>query len=373
MKKKILSITAILALVMCMCLQAAYGADGTESSGNVLSGESVLSGKTYNNELYWAGEDLTMSKSVSKGDVFAAGQDLIFADSTMASGLRACANEININGTTISQSAMACGETITVNNTSNMNAAYLAGQDINFNGQTKCIRAAGQNVTINGKVDGDVYVYANKVTIGDNAVITGDVNVTASKQPHVSDSAKIGGDLNVKINKSTINAGDLMALRGVFRLFCMAATVLISLALCLLMGRHLNDAKEMVVKKPGIQFLSGFLTLIAAPVAIIAFCLTVIGIPLAIILGIAYALLLMVSTAFAGSALGRLVFKNWNVWPASLLGALILSAVKIIPIFGGLVTFAAMLFTLGWVIQYNWGKRDHKKKSSPEVEVIVEK
>ena len=373
MKKKLLSITAIFALIMCMCLQAAFASDGTESSGNVFTGESVLSGKTYSNELFWYGDDLAMSRSTVKGDVFAAGQTLIFANNTMASGLRACGQNIDVNGTTTAQSAMLCGETINVNNASDLNSAYMAGQEINFDGTAKCVRAAGQDVTINGKVDGDVYIHADKVVIGDNADISGDLNVTASKQPKVSDSAKIGGETNVTIHKSTFNEMDFLALKGMFRLFCMAATVLIALALCLIMGRHLNDAKEMVTRKPGMQFLSGLIALIAVPVAIVAFCFTLIGIPLAVILGSAYALILMVSTAFAGSALGRLVFKKWNVWPASLLGALILSAVKIVPILGGLVSLGAMLFTLGWVVQYNWNKYDHKKKASPDVEVTVEK
>jgi|LSQX01.3.fsa_nt_gb hypothetical protein len=378
MRKKILSIIIMSIVTITLVMMTIFTSFANDSdlpvkgtSGNIFTSQASVTDQEYSNEFFWAGQTLYFERNNVTGEAFGAGQTIQINDSNFVGGLKLAAQDISVSGSKINQTLMAACQSLTVTNATDAHAIYFAGQNFSFEGTSTEVQAYGEKVVINGTVNGDVNIQASTVKIGDNAVINGNLKVESSKKPEISSSATITGTKSIHIDKKETakenTFADKLLAKATFRFYMAAVTVLLAAILCLIMGKNLDSAKEMVEKSAPKQLLTGLVALAVSPIAIIVLCITIIGIPIAILLGMVIAVISMTATAFTGAALGRLVFKKWNVWPASILGAFVVSIVKIIPIFGGLVSLAAFIFMLGWIIQYNWQKFEHGKSKKDDV------
>lgn len=378
MRKKMLSIVMLsvvtFTLVM-MTISTSFANDSSVpkigTSGNIFSSQTSVTDQEYSNEFFWAGQTLYFERNNVIGEAYGAGQTIQINDSKFAGGLKLAAQDILVSGAKINQTLIAACQSLTVSNASDVHAIYFAGQNFSFDGTTTEIQAYGDKVEINGTVNGDVKVEASSVKVGDNAVINGNLKIESSKKPEISSGATITGIKSIHIDKKETakesSFADKLLAKATYRFYMTAVTVFLAAILCLIMNKNLDNAKEMVEKTAPKQLLTGLVALAVLPIAMIVLCITVVGIPIAILLGLVVTVIAMTATAFTGSALGRLVFRKWNVWPASILGAFVLSVVKIVPIFGGLVSLAAFIFMLGWIIQYNWQKFEHGKTNKTDV------
>ena len=75
------------------------------------------------------------------------------------------------------------GQHVVLNTGSTANCFYAAGETVALRGSAKSAALAGDTVTIDGTVDGDVEVWADKLILGKNARITGTVNAHVSQDP----------------------------------------------------------------------------------------------------------------------------------------------------------------------------------------------
>ena len=95
-----------------------------------------------------------------------------------------------------------------------------------------------------------------------------------------------------------------------------------------------------------------------APIAILFLFITMLGSHIGLIFGVAYVLVLILSTALAGIILGSLLLKIYkkdteyaNNWFSVIIGVIIISFARLIPIIGWLPGFIFTLIGFGAVIK----------------------
>ena len=177
-RRKARSHIAILFALIALALTALPTASfaSTDTAGNVLATEVDSTPSGVEGDLYWAGQSLNLDDASIGRDIIAAGESLSIRDCTVGGAVRLAARTIDIAKTTIDGSVTVAGQHVVLNTGSTANCFYAAGETVALRGSAKSAALAGDTVTIDGTVDGDVEVWADKLILGKNARITGTVN-----------------------------------------------------------------------------------------------------------------------------------------------------------------------------------------------------
>jgi cytoskeletal protein CcmA (bactofilin family) len=210
-------------------------------------------------------------------------------------------------------------------------------------------------VTISGRVNGDVVAFNGRVELRSGANVTGDV--VSRDAPVVASGATIGGDTR-RVQTNPRWEGFGWAGRFAFWLAVSVSTLVVGLVLLWLVGRGAARILEAGRTRIGSSIGWGLLVFFGLPILAILALVTVVGIPLG--LGVLAALGLIYALGYSASAwiLGRSILRTRTAWVvAFLLGWAILRAVALIPILGGLVWFAAVVFGLGALLVAVWRGR----------------
>ena len=260
--------------------------------------------------------------------------------------------------------------------------------------------AAGGNITAGGPIGGSAYIAcgsltttarvarnlviaAGEVNVGaatrvgrDLAVSAGNVTVDGQVQRNlqvnsgnltINDSARIGGDLLGMAGNSTIGAGAVIegerqlqrgerGKRGgigalwwiLWQVLSGLALLLVGLVLVASAPRFVTETNMVLARHPWGSLLAGFLILIVAPIALFIIMFTVIGIPLALIVGALYLIALYIGPLFLLILVGEAILRRrGSRYLALLLGIVLYILVKLIPVLGFSLGFVAMLLGLG--------------------------
>jgi hypothetical protein len=210
-------------------------------------------------------------------------------------------------------------------------------------------------VTISGRVNGDVVVFNGRVELRRGANVTGDV--VSREAPVVAAGATIGGTTRrVQTNVNWKGFGWLGRLA--WWLAISVSTLVVGLVLLWLVGRGAATILEAGRTQIGPSVGWGLLAFFGLPLLAIIALVTIVGIPLG--LGLLAALGLVFAIGYSATAwiVGRSILRAPTAWVAAfLVGWGILRVVALIPVLGGLVWFAAVVFGLGTLIVAIWRAR----------------
>jgi len=110
---------------------------------------------------------------------------------------------------------------------------------------------------------------------------------------------------------------------------------------------------------PGLSLFAGFVALICVPAAALILMITIIGLPIALVVLLLYGVLLLVGYAAAGVMLGDAALQRFRAqdaahWGyrigAAVLAMLTLALIAKVPVLGGFVVLAAILFGMGAIV-----------------------
>ena len=162
-RRKARSHIAILFALIALALTALPTASfaSTDTAGNVLATEVDSTPSGVEGDLYWAGQSLNLDDASIGRDIIAAGESLSIRDCTVGGAVRLAARTIDIAKTTIDGSVTVAGQHVVLNTGSTANCFYAAGETVALRGSAKSAALAGDTVTIDGTVDGDVEVWAD--------------------------------------------------------------------------------------------------------------------------------------------------------------------------------------------------------------------
>lgn len=355
-------ITILFALIaLALTALPATALAGTDTAGNVLATDNDANPSGVEGDLYWAGQSLNLDDTSIDRDIIAAGENLSIRDCTVGGAVRLAARTIDIAKTAIDGSVTVAGQHVVLNTGSTANCFYAAGETVALRGSAKSAALAGDTVTIDGTVDGNVEVWADKLILGKNARITGTVNAHVSQDPERAEGAQVGAlkiDRTENENTSTVNdmIGGIVA--------AALSTCFVAILLELVFPRATASAAGMLHQHPMPLWVSGLLGTVAIAPAVLLLIISIAGLSLAGALMCSIIGIALVSAAFTGTAIARMVGHNQNRFAMAAAGGIVAGALTALPLMGNFVSGVAFVFTLGYVIQIIWHNA-HLKPQQP--------
>lgn len=350
---------ALIALALAALPAAAFA--GTDTAGNVLATDSDSNPSGVEGDLYWAGQNLNLDDASIDRDIIAAGDSLSIRDCTVGGAVRLAGRTIDIAQSTVDGSVTVAGQHIVLNSDSTTSCFYAVGETVALRGSVKSAALAGDTVTIDGTVDGNVEVWADKLVLGKNARITGTVNAHVSEDPERAAGAEVGAlKIDRTENEDTSTVNDVIG--GIVA--AALSTCFVALLLELVFPRATASAAGMLHQRPTPLWVSGLLGTVAIVPAVLLLIISIAGLSLAGTLLCAVIGIALVSTAFAGCAIARMVGHNQNRYAMAAVGGIIAGVLTAIPLVGDFISGVAFVFTLGYIIQIIW-RNAHLKPQQP--------
>jgi len=345
------------------------------------AGEEVSVKNSVTDNLYAAGGNVSID-SVISGDLFAAGGNVIISEN-VSDDINALGGSISVLGSSGDDTRIAGGNVLISNNVGGeliaiggsvnvssgtsvtgdlVSAGGLVAVNGNIGGNAKI---AGGVVNINGHIKGNVVVKADeKITIGENAVIDGNLEYSASSAESlkIEEGAVISGKTTFteisslpKVNTQKAKSF-FFAFIGIFAIYKLFALIITALILFLLFKEFSNSVSKNAAQNPLRLIGKGFVALIVIPAASILLFVTVLGIPLGLLALLSYILLLLISSVYTniifGAWVSQLVYKSSAAtvtWKNIIVGSFLLALIVMIPFIGWIIGFLIFLLSLGTI------------------------
>lgn len=228
-------------------------------------------------------------------------------------------------------------------------------------------RAYGDVVTMGGDADiaghvvGDVITMGGGIRVREGAEVHGALNAMGG-EIEVDDGARVHGEVLREGGGAAHDDGDASIFRsGLWH----ALLFLIGLAMLSTMREQLGYVRAELDARPIRSGFGGFFVFLAATILGVVLCVTIIGIPVAFILGVVFVIALLIgwttSALWLGSVLPIQALKDRPVHQLGA-GIFLLFILGEIPTVGWLVSAVALLAGLGAVTATRFGSAPRKKR-----------
>lgn len=328
--------------------------DKVVNSDYFAAGDKLILSGTVNGDIYAVGGNIIIDGTVN-GDVLTAGGN-VDIPGVVNGNVRAAGGNVTISGT-VAKNITSAGGSIVVEKSAKISGSLvLAGGNIKIDSPVgKGITVVGGNVDLASTVSGNVAAASvGQLTLRNGTAINGDLTYMSSKELLMAGDATVSGtithNLPPKAPEKPARDG-LRAFNVGFTAFGLLSSFLIGSLLLHFFPKFTQRATDKIVKNPVSTFLTGLVFLIVVPFVVLLLMVTVIGIPLGLLLLVAYIFLLLFAQVFSAIALGKWFFVkisfSSNSYLAFAFGLVLLSALRYLPFVGWVVSFAALVFGLG--------------------------
>jgi len=343
--KKIITVLLLLALL----LPSVYAAQNVNDE----TGNAVTIDNDVNDDLFVSGNQVIVNGNIN-GDLFAA------------------AGEVVVNGNVTGDAYIASGN-VTVNGQITGGLIIAAGQ-ATISGETGKIIAGCGNLAIKGNTDkiiaaaGNVKIYPTSVVeryayIGtggfeNRGTIKGELNLSAEQLIEKGNA----GTFNYQ--KSTARedfSKGMRSLGAILSILGAIGMLVLGILLIHLFPKLFFTIEKEVEKDSIVRTIIGFLLIIATVIVGVILAVTVIGLPIAAILGMFFIIALMTSGLFVSYCTGNFVTKKLNINTSEIgifvIGFVILAVLKLIPVLGFFVSLVVVSLGFGaiyYAVKNNW-------------------
>lgn len=298
-------------------------------------------------DLAAGGAEVTVTGPVN-GYVMSAGRS-VKLDGRIANDVWAAGATVDI-GSQIGDNLMAAGRSVHVHPGATIgHDAHLAGNEVTAEGKIENNLSIGAaSARIGGEVGGTVEVRAERVTVQPDAVIHGDLVVTAPQPPDVSPQAKISGAIRFQEAEARPEWQGRLWLW----VLCFLALLILGLAVIGFSATWVGRVAETMGMRPGASALVGLLVLVLTPLVAAGLMMAVIGAPLGLLLLAFYAVALLLSAVFTSYRTGswlldRMHRSNASRWARLLLGVFIVSIGINLPVVGWIFGVVVLIAGVG--------------------------
>lgn len=323
------------------------------------SGGTVVVSGTVNGDAYVAGGNVVVEGNV-KGDLLVAGGSVTIRGN-VGQDVRAAAGHFTVAGT-IGKNVTIIGGNGTITDGTRLGGSVVAGTGnlSVFAPIPGDLTVGAGTLLLGNKVSGDVTAGVGKLHLTGDGAITGDLSYWSREEASIDQGATVSGTTKfVRVEQKAVDrtkwkgpAGTGIW-AGVKFMNLLSALVVGAVLLLLAPGLILRAARQ-VIEHPGKTIGVGFLTLFIAPIACVVLFVTVIGIPLALITGAIYLIMLYNAKIVASLAVGLLVLpaigKRARIGWAFVAGIVLYGIFSFVPFVGWIVGFIALLFGLGAIV-----------------------
>lgn len=334
-----------------------FAAGNTVDIGGIINGDVFCGGQTVtvsgtvNGDVICAGQSVTITGKVN-GSVRLGGQTVVIAGEVSDSATVAAQSFTLQSDGMVGRDTMGAVGTATING--------RVGRDLGLNAST---------VAVSSEIDRNINGNINELSLNDGASVN-DVLVTSANEPQVAEGAQVRGAVErkqpqTKDQASVAAVPFALAFSLLWIVYLLFALLLVSIVLVLVMPQIIHSSADRTIAEPWKTLLVGFLAAIAVPVGIIALLFTVVGIPLALIILVAWILISALSGAFFAYFIGRLLFRQvTNPILIMLAGSGVVLVAYFLPLLGLLVMIAAHWFGVGMILM-----ELHKRVPRPSYEL----
>lgn len=347
MKKRLLSLfTILVAFLMITNISARELAE---------AGDNVIQEGNYDSLRLVAGQKVTNKANID-GISLIAGETLNLEGSAPY-GFYA-GKIINVNEK-VEKDMFVAGESITIGENAIVGRdLYIAGKNVFVESNiTRDLRVGAGSVDLsNVVVGGDAYIDSENITLNENTVITGKLVYPEEAKIKGLDKATIGSikiekhveTVEVEITKN--NIADIM--------ISIIASLLSLLALFYILPKTKEKLENVSLESKDIlkTIGTGFVVLIVVPIVSIALLFTAVATPIAFISLALYAIGLYVATLLiyyiVGDLINKKVFKKDNVYLSLIIGVVLVKIIKLIPSVGGILSAFALFYGLGLIFKF---------------------
>ena len=331
----------------------------TKSGTFYATGQTVTVDGTIDGDLICGGQTVQINGPVH-GDVICAGQT-VTVNGPVDGSVRLAGQTLNINGT-VGRNVTVAGQVFGLGS-----GASVAGdlgvltQSATLSGPVaKTVYGATGNLTIDDKVSSVDAQVANSLTLGGSANVAGNLTY-ASDNTYNVDKSKVGGQVqhNQPVAREqrtpSHNAGNAIAEWFGWVLYWLAAALVTALVLVWLLPRMMRRVNKLMLEHPGRSLLWGLVVTILTPLVAILLMVTIIGIPVALLLGALWFLALVTSGLFAGVAVGEWItgrtgWQKGSLYAAAVVGIVATVIVFNIPFIGWLLALLATWWAVGGLV-----------------------
>jgi|GEM_PF-3013898 hypothetical protein len=334
-------------------------------------GVQAVTNADIEDDLYIGGNNVSVSHNVAE-DLF-AGANMVNVNANVGQDLHAGGNIVRITGE-VGDDLFAGGNTVIVN-VSTVDDVFAGGQIIEITGDVikGSVYAGGQNVNIKGDIKGSVRIGAETINIKSGTTIAGDLITTGNNEPNIESGVQITGEqrhslVAEKKAKGAWGERNLLMewVLGVLVWFVVALTV------SYLIPGTTKEVVDTVLTKGGKSLGIGFAWMALFIPTIIMLIITMVGWPLAIMLGVFTPGNIMLAITLSGVIVGVWAMKKLGkeeskiTWQHILLGVVIIRTVSMVPIIGWLIGLAVMLMSFGAIGIVLWERLRTEKTTVVE-------
>lgn len=238
---------------------------------------------------------------------------------------------------------------VTVARGQTVDGVYVASGDARIAGEVAGdVIVLSGDVLVSGRIDGDLFTAGGEARLLPSAEVTGDVGY-GDERPRVALDARVHGDVG---KQDWPDVGGVVAGVGQFAIWlAMTISLLAFGALLLLIAPRAADALEARSRERlGPTIAIGIAIAIVLPVLAFIAAITLVGLPLAIGIGLLLLPLGTVAYLISAYALGRRMVESPHHRMLSFLAGLgALRVAAYVPVLGTIVGIAALLFGLGLI------------------------
>ncbi len=331
------------------------------TAGNIVSIDGEVK-----NDLYTAGNVITIESDVENNFAGAGGTITIKGD--VGNNVHVAGGTVIVQGEIAEDLFIAGGNVLLAKTATVKGDLIVGGGTVDIEGPVVGnVSIGGGKVTINNKMEGQVKIMVDSLTIGETAEIAKDIKYTSPKKAQIHKDAKILGKVDFnqreinKVDKSSVASGIFGALVTLL-LFDIITCVVVGLALVYIFNKLVKSVVIESLKNVWGNMGVGFAVLFLAPIIGIILAITVVGLYLAGLFFLLYALLLTLSLIIASIVLGSLLLKilkkekDYEVgWQEVVVGVVVMKIVWFIPLIGWLLCAVFTLVSIGAVSRLAYG------------------
>lgn len=313
------------------------------------TGQDVDINGTINGDIYCAGQTVYIDATVN-GDVICAGQT-VTVKGQINGNIRVAGQTVAVDAQ-VERSLTVAAQSFSLDNSSVIKSdATITGGTINLKGSVeRDVAVSGGDVSLKGTIGRNVEAGVGTLNLEPGAVIGGNLNYTSEEEAYMPNGIEIAGEVTRHAPEKSDGAVLWGISTGVY-LYAMAFFLLLGLLIVLFFPQAVRRTGEVARKHFGKTILTGFLAGLIVPIASFALAVTFIGLPLALMLMLAWGLLMVVTLPIAAYFYAKLLFRKVkNVVALTIIGTLILVTLLFVPFVGLIVAIVSFWIGSGAIL-----------------------
>lgn len=321
MKRVIFGFITITALAVLGFAPFANAQQGNHNKQSTDIGYSLPAGKKHSGNIYTSSRNIQINGNI-EGSLYCAASSVLVINGRVSGDVVCLASKVIINGE-IGQDLRIAGSDISLKGKVNGDASIASLDKVNLAPEStisKDLQIYGSSTEISGEIGNNAYISSHNLKAGNMVKIGGDLSYSSVDEINFTN-----GQVKGKINYNQVQNNDNAALSVIM---IMLMLLVLSMIVVLVVPSRVHRSSEIAKGNFITVILAGVATVFLVPIVAILLALSVIGIPVAIVMGFAYVIILIMSAPFF----------------VYLLGSILLSGVKNIPLrmLGGVVFFVAL-------------------------------